>query len=65
MASIRSRIGVDMDNTWRNIFREYVSCYEALQILGSNDILVGEDYENASTKLLEDIIEAMRQEIKK
>lgn len=53
-----------MDNTWRNIFREYVACYEALQILGSNDILVGEDYENASTKLLEDIIEAMRQEIK-
>ena len=53
-----------MDNTWRNIFREYVACYEALQILGSNDILVGVDYENASTKLLEDIIETMRQGIK-
>lgn len=64
MASIRIRVGVDMDNTWRNIFREYVSCYEALQILGSNDILVGEDLENASTKLLEDIIETMRKEIK-
>lgn len=53
-----------MNDTWRNIFREYVSCYEAIQILGSNDILVDEDLENASTKLLEDIIEAMRQEIK-
>ena len=53
-----------MDNTWRNIFRECVSCYEAIQILGNNDILVGEDLENASTKLLEEIIEAMRQEIK-
>lgn len=53
-----------MDNTWRNIFREYVSCYEALQILGGNDILVGEDLENASTKLLEDIIDTMRREIK-
>lgn len=53
-----------MDKTWRNIFRDCVACYEAIQILGSNDILVGEDLENASTKLLEDIIEAMRQEIK-
>jgi hypothetical protein len=52
-----------MDNTWRNIFREYVSCYEALQTLGSNDILVGEDYENANTKLLEEIIDTMRREI--
>lgn len=52
-----------MDNTWRNIFREYVACYEALQILGSNDILMGGDYESASYKLLENIIEAMRQEI--
>ena len=53
-----------MDNTWRNIFREYVACYEALKILRKNYILMGEDYENASTKLLGDIIEAMRQEIK-
>lgn len=53
-----------MNEAWRNIFREYVACYEALQILGSNDILVDKDYENASTKLLEDIIESMRQEIK-
>ena len=53
-----------MNDTWKRIFREYVACYEALQILGSNDILVGVDLENASYKLLEDIIDAMRQEIK-
>lgn len=53
-----------MDNTWRNIFKNYVACYEAIQTLGNNDILVGADYENASTKLLEDIIDTMRREIK-
>jgi hypothetical protein len=53
-----------MDNTWRNIFREYVDCYEAIRTLGSNDILVGADYEDANTKLLETIIDTMRREIK-
>lgn len=52
-----------MDNTWRNRFREYVSCYEALEILGSNCILVGEEYDRAEEKLIAIIIEAMRNEI--
>lgn len=52
-----------MDNTWRNIFREYVSCYEALEILVSNGVLVDDAYFDAREKLLENIIEAMRNEI--
>jgi len=53
-----------MDNTWRNIFREYVACYEALETLESNGVLVDDAYFDAREKLLENIIEAMRQEIK-
>lgn len=63
MASIKSRIGVDMDNTWRNIFRDFVECYESIEILASNCILVGEDCENARENLLASIIDAMRKEI--
>ena len=52
-----------MDNTWRNIFRDFVACYESLTILESNGVLVDEAYFDAREKLLENIIEAMRQEI--
>lgn len=53
-----------MDNTWRNIFRDFVDCYEALDTLGNNGILDDVAYEEAKYKLLDNIIEAMRQEIK-
>ena len=53
-----------MDNTWRNIFRDFVACYESLEILESNGVLVDDAYFDAREKLLESIIEAMRQEIK-
>ena len=52
-----------MDNTWRNIFRDFVACYESIEILASNCILVGEDCENARENLLASIIDAMRKEV--
>lgn len=52
-----------MNDAWKRIFKEYVACYESIQILESNSIAVDDDAATLRYKLLEDIIETMKTEI--
>ena len=52
-----------MNETWKRIFKEYVACYDAIDTLVDNDI-VEDSGEGLRNKLLDEIIETMRTEIK-
>jgi len=52
-----------MDNRWRNIFREFVACYEAIEILERNGVIRDNEVETHKYQLLDNIIEAMKNEV--
>ena len=52
-----------MNESWKRIFKEYIECHNAIQILASHKIIEGEEVESIRWSLLEDIIETMRSEV--
>lgn len=63
MASIGSGRRVDMDNTWRNIFRDFIACYAAIETLEKNGVIKDDEVESHKYQLLDNIIEAMKNEV--
>lgn len=53
-----------MNDAWKHIFETYIECYEAIDTLNANGIMVGEEALNYKTKLLNEIIETFRSEVK-
>lgn len=52
-----------MDNTWRNIFRDFIACYAAIETLEKNGVIKDNEVESHKYQLLDNIIEAMRNEV--
>lgn len=52
-----------MNDVWKRIFKKYIECYEAIDTLNANGIMV-DDALNYKTKLLDEIIETFRSEVK-
>lgn len=52
-----------MDNTWRMIFRKYISCHEAIHTLEINCVIDGDEADSHRNQLLHEIIETMKSEI--
>ena len=53
-----------MNEAWIRIFKEYIACYEAIEILGSNSVTDDELSIKLKDNLLFEIIEAMKSEVK-
>lgn len=51
-----------MTEVWKNIFRNYIKSYEAIQTLKDNDVLEEESV-TYELKLLDEIIVTMRTEV--
>jgi hypothetical protein len=52
-----------MNETWKRIFIDYISCYESIQILFGNNVVDEETSDELEIKLLEEIIGAFRSEV--
>lgn len=52
-----------MSEVWMNIFKEYIACYEAIQLLARKGIFDEEEKAVHEHNLLFEIIETMRSEI--
>jgi hypothetical protein len=52
-----------MNETWKKIFIDYISCYEAIQILFQNNVVDIEKADELEIKLLDEIIETFRSEV--
>lgn len=52
-----------MNDVWKNIFAEYVNCYEAIQTLENNNIFDEEEKAVHEHNLLYNIILTMKQEL--
>ena len=52
-----------MNEAWKNISKEYISCYEAIQILERNGIFDEEEKQVHEHNLLFNIIETMKMEL--
>ena len=51
-----------MNEVWKNIFKENIACYEAIQLLARNGIFDEEEKVVHEHNLLFEIIETMRSE---
>lgn len=54
-----------MNTIWKQIFEEYVKCYEAIQILARKGIFDEEEKAVHEHNLLYEIIETMKQEVER
>lgn len=52
-----------MNEAWKRIFIDYISCYEAIQILFENNVVDDETSDELEIKLLEEIIGVFRSEV--
>lgn len=52
-----------MNEAWKRIFIDYISCYEAIQILFKNNVIDDEMEDELELKLLNDIIATFRSEV--
>lgn len=52
-----------MNEVWREIFKRYIGCYKAIQLLGDGDVLDEEEKTVCEHNLLFDIIETFRSEV--
>ena len=54
-----------MNEAWKNIFKNFIKCYEAIEILGEYHVLDVEQLEVAQEQLLDNIIDTFRSEVEK
>lgn len=54
-----------MNEVWKRIFKDYIACFEAVQLLHYKDIFDEEEKAVHEHNLLFNIIETMRTEIEK
>lgn len=52
-----------MSDVWKNIFKDWISCYNSIEQLGTSGIVDDEEYDRLQIKLLDEIIETMRSEV--
>ena len=52
-----------MNEAWKNIFNEYIDCYEAIATLESNGVIGDELSNKLKDNLLYEIIETMKTEV--
>lgn len=52
-----------MPEVWRDIFKKYITSYEAIKTLNKNDIMDRDDVVLYEGKLLDDIIETFKSEV--
>lgn len=52
-----------MSDVWKEMFKYWIECYEALRTLRINDVLDDEDWDGATNRMLYEIIETFKSEV--
>ena len=52
-----------MNDAWKRIFKDWISCYNSIEQLSSGGIIDEEETDKLQIKLLDEMIETMRSEV--
>lgn len=52
-----------MNDVWKRIFKDYISCYNSIEQLSSSGIIDEEEADKLQIKLLDEIIKTMKSEV--